>query len=59
MALENKIRVHNKLSGLITRKFKTKISKDVPLRFHKITANPALLFAFGTRRLEMEHVRYV
>jgi len=48
MALGNKIRVHNKLNGSVTRKFSTNISKDVPLRFYKITANPALLFGFGT-----------
>jgi hypothetical protein len=48
MTLKNKIRVHNKLSWLITRKFSTNISKDVPLRYHKRTANPALLFGFGT-----------
>jgi hypothetical protein len=35
MTLKNKIRVHNKLSCLITRKFSTNISKDVPLRYHK------------------------
>jgi hypothetical protein len=48
MALENKISIFNKLSGLIKRKFNGNVTKDVQLRFYKVTANSALLFGFGT-----------
>jgi hypothetical protein len=54
MALENRIKVLNKLIGLITRKFSTNISKDVQIRFHKMTANLTLLFGFGTWLLKVK-----
>jgi hypothetical protein len=54
MALEDTIRFHDKLSELITRKFRTNISKDGPLIFHKRRANPALLFGFGTWLLKVK-----
>lgn len=55
MALENRTRILNKLVGLITRKFSTNISKDVQIRFRKMTANLALLFGFGTWLLKVKH----